>query len=595
MIKLDQDYSEFTDMSDEDYPEGKAIDASTEESFDGTPILARLINDLNSAHIAMYEKAYGNRLGISGKPDTQKSSQFADAVAKYVDDRDKAHADKRGLTDGVHGATSKAVAGQIMSRDGYGRSKVGAPEEDDDIARKLEVDAVQANLESFKSTLGTAAGKTAGSAAGNVPLVGTALGTTDKNIVVTDTAGKLKPSGTVLGSAAGKTAGSAAGNVPVINSTSGLGTTDKNILVTDTNGNLKASGTVLGSAAGKTAGSAAGNVPLVGTALGTTDKNIVVTDTAGKLKPSGTVLGSAAGKTAGSAAGNVPVINSTSGLGTTDKNILVTDTNGNLKASGTVLGSAAGKTAGSAVGNVPLVGTALGTTDKNIVVTGISGQLKPAGVTLDGIKKAANAGGICTTSVSDPAKIVSIPNFYLYTGAIVTVMFKNGNNYENPTLNVNSTGAKPIMVVRMGTLNVPYNISGMWRYTSGALNKSSEMWQPYTTMDFIYDGTNWVIVGNPTVESGRVNFHSGIINCVYEVKADGLITQTMELATFGTSESMEQKVDFPIEFKNTPCMVQTFVDGVDSRPFYREFARAISKTQFKRNGYYAQQLIAMGY
>lgn len=99
-------------------------------------------------------------------------------------------------------------------------------------------------------TFGSAAAKTAGAAVGNVPLIGTALGNTDKNIVVTDTAGKLKPSGTVIGSAAGKTAGSAAGNVPLINSTAGLGTTDGNILVTDASGNLKASGTTLGSAAG---------------------------------------------------------------------------------------------------------------------------------------------------------------------------------------------------------------------------------------------------------------------------------------------------------------------------------------------------------
>lgn len=37
-----------------------------------------------------------------------------------------------------------------------------------------------------------------------MPLIGTALGTTNNNIVVTDAAGKLKPSGTVIGAAAGK-------------------------------------------------------------------------------------------------------------------------------------------------------------------------------------------------------------------------------------------------------------------------------------------------------------------------------------------------------------------------------------------------------
>ena len=45
------------------------------------------------------------------------------------------------------------------------------------------------------SAIGTAAAKTAGSAAGNVPLVGTALGTTDGNIVATNGSGALKPGG----------------------------------------------------------------------------------------------------------------------------------------------------------------------------------------------------------------------------------------------------------------------------------------------------------------------------------------------------------------------------------------------------------------
>lgn len=42
-------------------------------------------------------------------------------------------------------------------------------------------------------TLGSACAKTAGSAAGNVPLIGTALGATDNVPVVTSAAGQLKP------------------------------------------------------------------------------------------------------------------------------------------------------------------------------------------------------------------------------------------------------------------------------------------------------------------------------------------------------------------------------------------------------------------
>ncbi len=136
MLKFNKNYSDYTDETDENYPEGKAVNASSSESYDGTPLLAEFMNDVNAAHIAMYEKAYGNRDGINGHADTQKASQFADAVAKYTDDKVKAHADERGLADGVHGATSEATPGQIVSRDQFGRAKVAAPVENDDIANK---------------------------------------------------------------------------------------------------------------------------------------------------------------------------------------------------------------------------------------------------------------------------------------------------------------------------------------------------------------------------------------------------------------------------------------------------------------------------
>ena len=136
MLKFNKNYSDYTDETDENYPEGKAVNASSSESYDGTPLLAEFMNDVNAAHIAMYEKAHGSRDGINGHADTQKASQFADSVAKYTDDKVKAHADKRGLADGVHGATPDAAVGQIMCRDEYGRAKVAAPVENNDIANK---------------------------------------------------------------------------------------------------------------------------------------------------------------------------------------------------------------------------------------------------------------------------------------------------------------------------------------------------------------------------------------------------------------------------------------------------------------------------
>ena len=323
-----------------------------------------------------------------------------------------------------------------------------------------------------------------------------------------------------------------------------LSTTDKTTLVAAIN-EIKAS---LGSAAGKTAGSAVGNVPVVGTALGTTNNNIVVTDASGKLKPSGTTLGSAAGKTAGSAVGNVPLVGTA--LGTTNNNIVVTDASGKLKPSGTTIGSAAGKTAGSAVGNVPLVGTALGTTDNNVVVTNAGGSLKTAGITYGNMMSASNAGALCSTAKGTQAKTVTLTGFTLYSGVTVKVMFTNGNSASAPTLNVNNTGAKAIKVVRAGEKIVPVNHTGYWR---GASTTSSEMWQPYTILEMMYDGTDWVIVGNPTVES----YYSSTSS--YEVKADGLIEQWGEVSI----SSYTATITFPVKMPTRLHLILTPNDATE--------------------------------
>lgn len=56
MLKLDQNYSDYTDETDSEYPEGKAVNASTSESFDGTPLLASFMNNIIGAFQAMYKK-----------------------------------------------------------------------------------------------------------------------------------------------------------------------------------------------------------------------------------------------------------------------------------------------------------------------------------------------------------------------------------------------------------------------------------------------------------------------------------------------------------------------------------------------------------
>lgn len=130
MLKLDKNYSDYTDETDSEYPEGKAVNASTSESFDGTPLLDSFMNNIIGAMQAMYKKAFGSTEGIDGNADTVNNSQFADAVAKYSDDRLATHADKRG--ENAHGATVAATPGQLAARDEYGNLQVGDAIEDED-------------------------------------------------------------------------------------------------------------------------------------------------------------------------------------------------------------------------------------------------------------------------------------------------------------------------------------------------------------------------------------------------------------------------------------------------------------------------------
>lgn len=145
-------------------------------------------------------------------------------------------------------------------------------------------------------------------------------------------------------------------------------------------------------------------------------------------------------------------------------------------------------------------------------------------------------GGISRSPIKNNGKVVSIANFVLKAGVIVTVMFTNGSSALQPTLNVSGTGAKPIKVVKAGAKVVPVTHTGYWR---GATSTSVEMWQPYTILEFMYDGTDWVIVGNPTFESYSSDTAS------YEVKADGLIEIFGVVTKWNTDVFMH-----PVHFEN---------------------------------------------
>ena len=84
MIKIDHNYTDYRDDTDPKYPGGKAVNATTAESTDGTPLLADWMNDINGALQAIFIEAFGNINKVSGKPDNVRESDVLKAIKKIT-------------------------------------------------------------------------------------------------------------------------------------------------------------------------------------------------------------------------------------------------------------------------------------------------------------------------------------------------------------------------------------------------------------------------------------------------------------------------------------------------------------------------------
>ena len=95
-----------------------------------------------------------------------------------------------------------------------------------------------------------------------------------------------------------------------------------------------------------------------------------------------------------------------------------------------------------------------------------------------GVKALGNVGGtwlgVCSTAASTSAKTVNLSDFILYPKVTISIRFMNAINVPDATLNVNSTGAKPI---KINGNNLQY----------GVINAGM-------TAILQYDDTNWNIV-----------------------------------------------------------------------------------------------------
>lgn len=101
--------------------------------------------------------------------------------------------------------------------------------------------------------------------------------------------------------------------------------------------------------------------------------------------------------------------------------------------------------------------------------------------------------GTCSTEAATAAKVSTISGFSLYTGVIVSIKFKVTNTAASPTLNINSTGAKPI-------------------YYRGAAITAGYL-AANRTYAFVYNGTQWEFMGDINTDTYDRTRYTSAIKC----------------------------------------------------------------------------------
>ena len=181
------------------------------------------------------------------------------------------------------------------------------------------------------------------------------------------------------------------------------------------------------------------------------------------------------------------------------------------------------------------------------VVTSVNGETGDVTITasdLNALK--GNAGGLfygtCSTVAGTAAKVVECADFTadnLKAGTIIVVSFSatNSGAVASLTLNVNSTGAKPIKYINNGTLG---NLS-----SAGYLKANVEY-------PFYYDGTNWVVWFN--------------YNTTYSALSEAdMHTGTATTARTITAQRLKQAVEYhaPVKSVNGQTGAVTVVEGLE--------------------------------
>lgn len=147
--------------------------------------------------------------------------------------------------------------------------------------------------------------------------------------------------------------------------------------------------------------------------------------------------------------------------------------------------------------------------------TAVSASKLATGRTIDGVTFDGTDGinhyFTCSTAAATAAKAANAADptktFVLATGAKVIVKFTYANTVASPTLNINANGAKPI-------------------YWNGAALASNQYWAAGAVLAFVYDGTNWNLIGvakdNNTTYSAATASANGLMTAAMVTKLNSI-------------------------------------------------------------------------
>ena len=165
-----------------------------------------------------------------------------------------------------------------------------------------------------------------------------------------------------------------------------------------------------------------------------------------------------------------------------------------------------------------------------------------------------SAYAICATSSSVQLKNVVLPGLTLTAGMTITVFFYYGNTADLPKLTVNSS-----------IVEAPIKL-----YFNRNKTTITTQWDPGTSMTLMYDGTDFVVLGNPIVMLAHAETYN------YIKYANGLIIQ-WDYVVKDTPKDATETITFPISYIQTPALNATWI--INANRYTRMTINSISTTQ----------------